>query len=302
MRLSLVWWNTSLSPAGKSRATKEQTSLACALVDFILHQMAVDFIALGEINEKDAGDIRARCNLEGYELCKAFSKVGRSQFDMCFLYNFEKLNLFDEVRPISSFKGNRCLKIAQQLDFKIANYGKPLHIFVSHWPSLLRCPRNSPDRAHLGMRLRDSVMSLNPQSTPPGNVILMGDYNDEPFDVSLAEHLMATRDRHLVKKRPHLLYNPFWRKLGFSEPYLSQREEDELGGTYFYKGGEATCWHTFDQILFSSEFLGSGDWQLVEGMTGLLNIPGYKSLVVNKNEIFDHFPVISVIEKVDDNG
>ncbi|BBL73050.1 hypothetical protein MishRS11D_01480 [Methylomagnum ishizawai] len=187
--------------------------------------------------------------------------------------------------------------MAQRADFLAPNGGGLLRLFISHWPSRLWCHENSVDRHLLGMRLRDQIDGLNPAKD--GAVILLGDYNDEPFDDSLAGQLMATRDRAFVVKKPHLLYNPFWRHLVRAEPYPSKAEDETGGGTYFHANGETTRWRTFDQIIFSSVFLGRGRWHLNEALTGILRIPEHGAKMVDHQSIFDHFPVIGVIEKVD---
>jgi hypothetical protein len=302
MRLSFVWWNTSLSPpvpAKRNRASTEQRDLVCTMVDFILNGLGVDFLALGEMADEDLKAILDKCQLDGFRPHNGLVKVGRSQFDTCFIYRLEKLELLDDGMQIFSTKGNRTLKIAQRADFIVADCGTLIHVFVSHWPSRLWCEENSADRHLLGIRLRDKVEEVSSVPGKLANVILMGDYNDEPFDVPLAEQLMATRDRNLVRKKHHLLYNPFWRQMVSPELYAPGHEEKGGCGTCFHKGGDITRWRTFDQIMFSSAFLGSGAWHLNERVTGILELPGYAETVVDADQIFDHFPVIGVIDRVD---
>jgi len=300
MRLSFVWWNTSLSPAGKDRATDEQRQFVCSMVNFILNEVQVDFLALGEITEKDVKVIMQTCDLTDFDAEMDFPKVDRSRFDACFLYRRDKLFLL-ATHPIISKKGNLSLKIAQRVDFMIQAHGK-LHVFVSHWPSLSWCHENSADRHLLGVRLRDAIVDVSPEHEKLANVILVGDYNDEPFDASLAGQLMATRDRGLASKKPHLLYNPFWRHLGCPTLSSSDNTDEGSGGTYFHKNGEITRWRTFDQIIFSSAFLGHGNWHLNEELTGILDFAELRERVMDNKEIFDHFPVIGVIDEVKKNG
>ena len=146
MRLSFVWWNTSLSPAGKARATDELRQFVCSMVDFILNKMKVDFLALGEIAEKDVKVILENCQLANIGNVFDFAKAGRSRFDTGFLYRRDKLGLIDPPRSIITNKGNSTLKLAQRADFTIRGCDKSLHVFISHWPSLLWCPESSADR------------------------------------------------------------------------------------------------------------------------------------------------------------
>ena len=285
----------------KRRTTDAHRRVVCEMVNVILNEKQADFLALGEIAEKDVKVILQTCQLADFETKFDFAKVGRSRFDTGFLYRRDKLILLG-TNPITSVKGHRTLKIAQRADFMIQDYGEPLHVFISHWPSLLWCHENSSDRHLLGIRLREKVEEVSPELGKIGNVILLGDYNDEPFDLSLAEQLMATRDRVLAKNKPHLLYNPFWQHLSFPKSHSTDDTDDGNGGTYFHGSGDITRWRTFDQINFSSDFLGNSDWYLNEQLTFILDISGYGARVKDANEIFNHFPVLGVIEKVESHG
>ena len=301
MRLSFVWWNTSLSPAGKDRATDEQRQFVCSMVDFMLNNVQVDFLALGEIAEKDVNVIIENCKLTGIDLQFDFSQVGRTKFDICFFYRRGKLSL-NGSRLITSPKGNRIFKIAQQVDFIIPSSDKPLHVFISHWPSWVKCTENSADRHLLGQCLRNAVEDICSERGILANAILLGDYNDEPFHASLSEHLMATRDRAFANRKRYLFYNPFWRHLGFPKLSSPDNMDEGSGGSYYYKNGEITRWRTFDQIIFSSAFLGHNDWHINEELTGILDLAELIERVIDNKDIFDHYPVMGVIDEVNKNG
>jgi hypothetical protein len=68
-------------------------------------------------------------------------------------------------------------------------------------------------------------------------------------------------------------------------------------GSYYHKQGDITRWRTFDQIIFSSAFLNNTLWCLNEESTGIINIPEYCVKVTKAKEIFDHMPVMGVIER-----
>lgn len=303
MKLSFLWWNTSLSPIGKQdRATEVQKRYAQSLINVFTQEIEADLIALGEITRDDITDIRKKCNVHGYELFDGYSKAGKSYFDTCVLFKNDKFELRN-TSNVTAKKGNRTFKIAQRLDFAIPYHNIPLHVFVSHWPSRMHTQQGHPDRAFLGFKLRSEVEELFSVYQNSAAVVLLGDYNDEPFDHSLSEHLMATRDRCLAQKKSSLLYNPFWRKIGHESPYT--HDADTIisdGGTHFYKSDDVSRWRTFDQIIFSASFLGSSEWHLNENNTLVLNIPKYNDLVLDSKEFFDHFPVMCVIERIAKNG
>ncbi|WP_444936028.1 endonuclease/exonuclease/phosphatase family protein [Microbulbifer sp. JMSA004] len=298
MNLSFLWWNTSLSPAGKDRSSLEHKKHVRNIINMFTTELHIDFITLGEVSDLDINEIVKNCQTKDYEVYRGFEKAGRAYFDTCVLYRRDKFKLIDSMRVTAS-KGGRVFKIAQRLDLMFCEHEVPLHIFISHWPSRLHMKPNDPERALLGMKLRDSIDSLIETYKDDATFILLGDYNDEPFDQSLAEHLMATRDRGLVNSKSHLLYNPFWRRIGHYEPYTSDSDQDHYYecGTYYHRAGTISRWRTFDQIIFSSNFLGRSDWHINERLTTILDIPFYKDLVINPKEHFDHFPVLGVIEK-----
>jgi hypothetical protein len=105
----------------------------------------------------------------------------------------------------------------------------------------------------LAGRLGEKLREINSATADP-LVILMGDFNDEPFDESMVTLLPSTRDRTLARAGG-FLYNPFWRFLGEMVPYRIGENFQGHGGTFFHRAGVETRWLTFDQILFSSAFV-----------------------------------------------
>ncbi|NQS97637.1 MAG: endonuclease/exonuclease/phosphatase family protein [candidate division Zixibacteria bacterium] len=296
MRISFAWWNTSLSPLAKPRATPEQKSLAWSVIEYLTKHAKIDCLALGEITAEEVNEFINTGQLNDYEFYDGTFKSGRLRFDTGVLYRKEMLHL-ENAHNIISSRGAHNLKVANRIDFLTPYSDRLLHLFVSHWPSRLWRAKNGADRHVLGLRLRDEIEGINKYYGGIADVILLGDYNDEPFDVSLSEQLLASRDRRLVRKNPDLLYNPFWRLLGESAPQVPGKNNQSFCGSYYYASGRETQWHTFDQIIFSASFLGLGDWHLNEEYTMILPLHELGLAFANKNEIFDHFPILSVIER-----
>ncbi|GFO68036.1 hypothetical protein GMLC_16150 [Geomonas limicola] len=295
MQISIAWWNTSLSPLGEQRATDEQKKIALDVVRYLTCDLNVDCLALGEVTLQDLNFFLNTLNLTNYAAYDGTVKEGRLQFDTGALYRTDSLHLVNNKTLIPS-KNGHSFKLANRLDFIVTDLNIYLHLFISHWPSRLACDKNNPDRHFLGMKLREAVQAVNEESGLTAYTVLLGDYNDEPFDSSLAEHLLAVRDRRLVRKRPELLYNPFWRHLGEPQPYVKDCDTQSCGGSCFHKGGTETQWRTFDQIIFSSPFLGGYGIHLNEKFSHILRLESFLPHVLKTTEIFDHFPVISVIE------
>ncbi len=300
MQLSIVWWNTSLSPAKKpGLATEQDKAIAFHLIELLTMQHAIDIICLGEMSACDVEQMRSDCALDGYAIYEGMSKVGASRFDVCVLFRSERLALL-ETEQIVPRTGNKLMKIGQRLDFAVDDQDV-MHLFVSHWPSRLWCEENHADRHAFGLYLRQAVEAvLGPDFT--SHVVVLGDFNDDPFAQSLEHHLMATRDRALARHSRHLMYNPFWRHLAANTAHPRRTTEPSHAGSYFYESGKRTKWHTFDQIIFSSSFLGHSSWKLNEDKVGIIDLPEYTELVASQKGRFDHLPVTATIEKETLNG
>jgi len=81
--------------------------------------------------------------------------------------------------------------------------GEEFHFIVCHWPSR-GGPNSEPNRigaAKLGRKIIDSLLKANPNA----KVILMGDLNDDPTDVSIKKYLNTTGNAKEVKAP--LLFN-----------------------------------------------------------------------------------------------
>ncbi|WP_431206800.1 endonuclease/exonuclease/phosphatase family protein [Burkholderia cepacia] len=296
MRLSFVWWNTALSPTvKKDRATVTQRVVAAQLIEMMATALDADVICLGEVSEKDIASMRSDWEAQGFAIREGVSRAGRSYFDTCVLYRKSKLFVLEDT-DLTAEKGASTLKVGQRIDFGLCDNETVLHLFVSHWPSQQWCYENHADRHLLGVRLRDAIDAVG-LSSGKAHVIVLGDFNDEPFAKSLSAQLMATRDRYLAAKKAHLLYNPFWRHMGEELPYTSEHIGRQYGGSYYYAGDVIDKWRTFDQIMFSSSFLGKTEWHLREDLVRILDVRDYTNFVLEEEHNFDHLPVVGVIEK-----
>jgi hypothetical protein len=281
-RMVFGWWNTSLSPVGRDRADDKHKTIAGNIIKWLINDLNVDCLALGEVTADDLKFLREYSDNKSFVSYDGTLKEGKLQFDTGVIYDLERLSIANK-KSVTSTHAGRNLKVANRIDFVSASDAALFHIFVSHWPSRGQ-DENILSRETVAERLNDQVKEIYEQSAN-ASIILLGDYNDDPFDKSLSWHLPATRDRHLaVKKR--LFYNPFWRQLGESEPHTFSNTKRSAGGSYFYRSGTITRWHTFDQILFSSAFLGGSKWHLNEEDTMILRTEYLIELVQNSAVFF----------------
>ena len=112
-----------------------------------------------------------------------------------------------------------------------------MYILVNHWPSRSGGEsRSRPYRleaARLNLQVMDSLQKKDPDSA----FLLMGDFNDNPTDISLKKILKARGKRSSVEQ--NALYNPMEALYKKGIGSLGYRDQ----------------WHLFDQILVSQNLL-----------------------------------------------
>lgn len=297
-RLTFGWWNTGLSPAGKSRASEHDLLIAVEIIENLLLQERVECLGLGEVAKSDLDLILDRLATPGYICYEGTFRYGRAQFDTAAIFNGARLNQLDQ-QTIFERRGDRALKLANRVSFTMNGDAVPFHVFISHWPSHL-IPDSESLRVTLGVRLGSIIQDLI-RHEPEPRVIVMGDFNEEPFHECLEAHLLATRDRSYAIRSTSYLYNPFWRHLGEAEPYTFTGPVRSFAGTCYVSAGTTTKWKTVDQIIFSSAFLGRSAWHLNEQLVKILHITPKATGTKLGTGIFDHFPVVATIEKVVEN-
>lgn len=129
--------------------------------------------------------------------------------------------------------------------------GEPLVVLASHWTSRLR-GETQGRRASYGDNLYRAAVELT-ASDPAADVLIAGDFNDEPGDPSVVDHLhaLADADRVLDTSRtggPLVLLD------------LTARLDPTRGeGTYFYGGR----WQVFDHVVAAPGLLDPAGWRVL---------------------------------------
>ncbi|MEA1873952.1 MAG: endonuclease/exonuclease/phosphatase family protein [Bacteroidota bacterium] len=111
--------------------------------------------------------------------------------------------------------------------------GELMHFIVNHWPSRRGGEKASrPKRNAAGDKTREIVDSLQ-LLDKDAKIVVMGDFNDDPVNESLKEHLRAKRKKSELKKGD--LFNPY-----------AQLFRDGVGS-----GAYRDKWNLFDQVIIS---------------------------------------------------
>ena len=136
-----------------------------------------------------------------------------------------------------------------------AGNGKTLVVIASHWRSRLK--QNGDDgsrsRAEYGKIIHKRYLELQKQvrpGAPPLDLLVCGDFNDNPKDVSVEQYLQATGDVSEVEAsaNPNKLFNLFAGK------------DLKRFGTHYYRTKGQSPWSIFDQIVVSAGMLDNQGW------------------------------------------
>ncbi len=117
-----------------------------------------------------------------------------------------------------------------------------LIVIASHWTSRLQ-ETGKKGRADYADKIYGAANAMY-KSNPDVDFLVSGDFNDDPDDDSVANHLHGTADTQAVRSGASLkLLNVF-----------AAKDAKEFG-THYYKQ-----WHIFDQILLSPGMLDDKGW------------------------------------------
>jgi len=173
-----------------------------------------------------------------YEIVHKESPDARG-IDVALLYRSDKFKLLKQefikiVFPFDTTKPTRDILYAKGY----TNNHDTLNIFVNHWPSRLGGQTESElNRKTVAKYLREKVDSIF-KSNPMSNVIIMGDFNDEPDNKSITDVLKANHNFDPIV--PGTIYNLAW--------YMKEKKGM---GSLKYQGE----WGLIDQIMVSSSLL-----------------------------------------------
>ncbi len=216
--------------------------------------------------------------------------------DVGFIYD---ANLFVAEEQFNHFVMRRtATRDLLQVNFR-TRQGRLLVVIGNHWPS-----RSGGEEASAGYRaiagetlsyFHERILEVKGQETP---VLAMGDFNDEPFDLSLVDYALSTRSKQKVvnAKVPRFL-NLMWRITG-----------QDLGTLYFDNFPNVV-----DQFLANKNLVkANAPIRVVPDSIDVIRFPemvstgdypqpvpfGGMGNPVNENGFSDHFPVaVELIEK-----
>ncbi|MGB0896429.1 MAG: endonuclease/exonuclease/phosphatase family protein [Flavobacteriaceae bacterium] len=151
--------------------------------------------------------------------------------------------------------------------------GELMHFIVNHWPSRRGGEaRSRPKRvaaAQLTKKIVDSLQTIDPYA----KIVIMGDLNDDPFNVSVKKVLNAKAEKEQVKLKG--IYNPMMKMIKKGMGTLAYRDALNI----------------FDQMMFTKPFLDKDYSSFKIFKTGIYN-PTY---MTNKKGRYKGYPKRSFV-------
>lgn len=216
------------------RKIKDLASVLAAIVE----DKEFAFAGLAEIeNRKVLDDLIQDPAIDDYPLSIIHHESPDERgIDVAFLYNDDYLTPIDFRAIPVTFPFDTADKTRDILHIEaaIANLDT-MHFFVNHWPSRSGgVEQSEPYRVQAAKTLQKEVQSIK-QENSKAEILIMGDFNDEPTNRSIQEVLSART--YTSRNQGFYLYN-----------LMSQFIERNSMGTYNYRGD----WNLLDQFITSS--------------------------------------------------
>jgi len=281
INLNICWWNTKLTPPVGSKINsslnQKLNERVEEVIDYLCGERTLHLIILCEVYEKDEPLIKkiaAKNNLDYVMVTKHVKGV---YYDFAIIHE-KNLIAIKNIEPIdeqNSFEQQ--LRIGVTIDAIFD--GESVIIFLSHWNSNMF--NGGIKKSHCAGMLRDKVNSK--LRNHHELIILIGDYNCQPFEDEIVNVLQTSKDLDIVVQRPRILYNPFWRNLD------RRSESHAYSGSYILKDDAYDKWKTFDQMMFSSKFINGKSWLLDIYSPEIHN--QFKNISFNFTDEFDHIPI-----------
>ncbi|MCP3942394.1 MAG: hypothetical protein GY710_13015 [Desulfobacteraceae bacterium] len=294
--------------------------------------------AIKSFTEKGVPDLLGLCEIENSSvLTDLIEAIGDNKYDyICheatdmeaidtaFIYNRSKFELVGKPKGYDIYTRHHTHDILE-ITLKCKKTKENIVVLANHWPSR-RSGRilSEPFRIavadycsiivanHLKLsetefkeieKFTDLEKKIN--NNLHTNLIIMGDFNDEPFDRSVREYLMAVPNIDIVKK-PYKPKNSIsWRKYQRHQPFLYNPTwkllDTKNAGTYYHYSN-VTKWAFLDQIIMSKGLLGQNKLQFKEGSLRTINHKNVatksgraRPFTFNKNKsrgTSDHLPMV----------
>jgi len=257
------------------------------------HGAGPDLLGLQEIeNRQVLEELIQRLPAQPYGIVHYDSPDPRG-IDTALLYNRDTFTLRHSMTHPVRLKWRRETRDILQATFQDPR-GKPLHVFVNHWPSRgAGVEESDPDRFAAARTLQRAIGSLLDRDRA-AHILILGDFNDEPASRSIRIVLDVKPYPSPSGYKPDALYN------------LTTAKSEQGRGTFFHSFRGRTDWRMYDQIIASGALLDSTRIEYDDDSLWILQpafmteprgrrkgapVPSFVGQEVYRGGYSDHFPI-----------
>ena len=272
--LTIMWWNVEnlfdtlddpetndeeFTPTGRKRWTEKKLLLKYMRLSHIIKVVRLktgtypDILAFAEVeNRKVFNKLLSFLPGSAYKTAYHASDDPRG-IDIALAYDSTSLTLRHAVSRSIRLKGKNTRDITLY-DFVAG--GSPFSLMVNHWPSRALDRAWSEPQRLLAARSARSIVDSLWSTANPADIIVIGDFNDDPHDTSIRSIMNATTDKTAFLKSPgNKLFN-CWGLTGEK-------------GSCFFMGK----WLKFDQVMVSAGLFDTKGLSITDSAFSCLSIP-----------------------------
>jgi predicted extracellular nuclease len=233
------------TPAGKSSWDSKKYQAKLTNMSEVISKIGKDVTPEGPA-------VMGLCEIENLSVLKAlvaqpsikkrkyqivhFDSPDKRGIDVALIYQAKYFKVTNSTSTRLFIEGDDNFFSRDQLVVSGVFDGEPMHFIVNHWPSRSGGQEKSEAKriaaAQLSRHLVDSLLAINPKA----KIMVMGDLNDDPSDVSVSKYLNTTNDKNAITGNQ--LFNPMADILKSGTGTLQYRDK----------------WNLFDQIILSPAF------------------------------------------------
>ena len=232
---------------GRKNVTQEIYNLKIKNSAEVLSDLDVDVLGLCEVENKNVlNDLNDVFEDKEYKIIHYESPDERG-IDNALLYDPKKFKVISS-KPIRNILGGDD-KTRDILYVKGTFNRNLIHIFVNHWPSNYGGKEKSiPKRNFTSKLLLSEIQKINELEVEP-NIILLGDFNEDPDD-----------DNVLLLE-----------SAGLTNLMKAMIDKEDIS-TYIYRGTN----YLYDQIIVSNSILDEKGFTFADSTAYILDLPKYR--------------------------
>lgn len=208
---------------------------------------------IDKLGDEDGPEILGVCEVENKKVMVDLigtEKLRNKNYDVVHVNSPDARGIdvgFFYKKDVFKYLSHRALRVsfASEPDFKTRDIlmvkglikKDTVYFFVNHWPSRRGGEASVAKRQAAAARARGVIDTILAR-TPDAKILLMGDFNDEPTDVSITETLKASGE-----------FDKLQNGQLFNEMYAIKKAGR---GSHEYKNE----WNALDQLIVSQGFIG----------------------------------------------